>query len=218
MTEVTEFAKKLWDYHFLNQKVLKADCIIGLGSYDLRVAEKCAQLYLSNYAPLVIFSGMHGNWTKTLWNKTEAEIFAEHAVKNGLPRKVIKLESKSTNIGENALFTKQLLIEENTKTTNIIVVTKPNTQRRAYATFRKLWPEVNVMVTSLDLPFENHISQYVKEEIIINEMVGDLHRIKIYPKLGYQINQDIPDDIEMAYQKLISLGYTHHLLSETHEI
>lgn len=104
------------DYHFLNQKVLKADCIIGLGSYDLRVAEKCAHLYSSNYAPLVIFSGMYGNWTKTLWNKTEAEIFSEHAVKHGLPQKVIKLESKSTNIGENALFTNQLLIKENLQT------------------------------------------------------------------------------------------------------
>lgn len=50
------------------------------------------------------------------------------------------------------------------------------------------------------------------------KLVGDLHRIKMYPKLGYQINQDIPDDIEMAYQKLISLGYTHHLLSEPYEI
>jgi uncharacterized SAM-binding protein YcdF (DUF218 family) len=217
MAEVIEFAKKLWNYHYLNQKVIKADCIIGLGSYDLRVAEKCAQLYLNNYAPLVVFSGMHGNWTKMLWDKTEAEVFSEHAVKNGLPHKVIKLESKSTNIGENALFTKQLLIEDNRKTTDVIVVTKPNTQRRAYATFRKVWPEVNVIVTSLDLPFESHTGQCVSEEILINEMVGDLQRIKIYPKLGYQINQNIPDEVEKAYQKLISLGYTHHLC-ETYEI
>ncbi|MBA2657187.1 MAG: YdcF family protein [Tatlockia sp.] len=215
MAEVTEIAIKLWNYHYLNHKVVKADCIIGLGSYDLRVAEKCAQLYLNNYAPLVIFSGMYGNWTKTLWHKTESEIFSEHAIKNGLPQKGIKLESKSTNIGENASFTKQLIIDENIIATKIIVVTKPNTQRRAYATFKKIWPEVDVVVTSFDLPFESHTTQYVSEEMLINEMVGDLQRIKLYPKLGYQINQDIPDDIEKAYQELISLGYTHHLVNET---
>lgn len=43
-------------------------------------------------------------------------------------------------------------------------------------------------------------------------MVGDLQRIKEYPKLGYQIEQDIPAKVWKSYQKLVAIGYTKHLM------
>ena len=47
MNDVTlALAKKLWDYHHMNHALEKADCIFVLGSHDLRVAERAAQLYL----------------------------------------------------------------------------------------------------------------------------------------------------------------------------
>ena len=39
------YAKILWDYHNLNQKIKKSDVIMGFGSHDLHVAERCAQLF-----------------------------------------------------------------------------------------------------------------------------------------------------------------------------
>src|ERR1700675_3618923 len=41
---VIDLAQQLWSYLRLNVPVEKADCIVGLGSYDLRVAERCAEL------------------------------------------------------------------------------------------------------------------------------------------------------------------------------
>ena len=49
-------------------------------------------------------------------------------------------------------------------------------------------------------------------EDLINEMVGDVQRIIEYPKLGYQIEQVIPDAVMEAYLTLISLGYNKHLI------
>ena len=43
-------------------------------------------------------------------------------------------------------------------------------------------------------------------------MVGDLQRIKFYPRLGFQIKQEIPDDVWQAYEKLVALGYDKHLM------
>jgi hypothetical protein len=65
--EALHLAELLWDYHYLKGPLEKPDCIVGLGSYDLRVAERCADLYFDQSAPLVIFSGYLGNWTKRYW-------------------------------------------------------------------------------------------------------------------------------------------------------
>jgi hypothetical protein len=43
-------------------------------------------------------------------------------------------------------------------------------------------------------------------------MVGDLQRIKFYPALGFQIEQEIPDEVWQAYEKLVELGYDQHLI------
>ena len=49
---------------------------------------------------------------------------------------------------------------------------------------------------------------------MINIMVGDLQRIKEYPRLGFQIEQDIPVNAWEAYEELVRRGYTKHLLSK----
>jgi len=36
--------------------------------------------------------------------------------------------------------------------------------------------------------------------------------VKVYPKKGFQIFQEIPDDVWQAYRELVRLGYKKHLL------
>jgi hypothetical protein len=43
-------------------------------------------------------------------------------------------------------------------------------------------------------------------------MVGDLQRIREYPARGFQISQEIPDDVWEAYEKLVRAGYDKYLL------
>ena len=45
-------------------------------------------------------------------------------------------------------------------------------------------------------------------------MVGDLQRIREYPKLGYQIEQEIPAKVWRAYEKLGAAGYDKHLIAK----
>jgi uncharacterized SAM-binding protein YcdF (DUF218 family) len=207
-----KLAQKLWDYHHVNQSLEKSDCILVLGSHDLRVAERGAELYLEKWAPVVTFSGGLGNLTKGIWDEAEADKFAAVAQKMGVPKESILIENKSTNTGENILFTQQLLRENNLDFQSFIVVQKPYMERRSYATFKKHWPDKKLIVTSPQIPFLNYYNDEIPLEKVINIMVGDLQRIKIYPDKGFQIFQEIPTDVWEAYGQLIELGYDKHLV------
>lgn len=97
----------------------------------------------------------------------------------------------------------------------MIVVQKPYMERRAYATFKKIWPEMEVIVTSPPISFRDYTTAFHSKDEIINIIVGDLQRIKMYADLGYQIPQIIPEDVWAAYEELVALGYTSDLISET---
>ena len=211
-SEVSVLANKLWNYHHVNHVIEKSDCILTLGSHDLRVAERAAELYLQGFAPLVIMSGGLGNFTKEMWTKKEADKFAKVAIEKGVPEDSILIENKSTNTGENILFTQQLLAERGIQPSGFIVVQKPYMERRSYATFKKHWPEKEVLVTSPQLSFEAYPTADISPEKVINIMVGDLQRIKLYPSKGFQIPMDIPADIWAAYELLISAGFDKHLV------
>ena len=209
---VDKLAKKIWDYHHLNQKLEKADCILVLGSHDLRIAEYGAKLILDGWAPLLILSGGLGHLTEGIWDEPEADKFAKIAIQMSVPKEKILIENRSANTGENILFTKELLEREGIDVKKFILVQKPYMERRAYATFRKRWPEKEIIVTSPPISFEEYPDEFRTKEEVIGILVGDLQRIKLYAKKGFQIPQEIPADVWDAYEKLVAAGYTRHLI------
>lgn len=216
MDELTtdQLAKILWDYNCLYDEVTKADAVIVLGSHDIRVAQKGAQLFLQGYAPLLVFSGNVGRLTEGKWDKTEAEIFADVAIKMGVPEEKILIEKASTNTGENIEFTKALLKDKGISLHNVILVQKPYMQRRTYASFKKVWPEVSVQVTAPVISYDDYPNEQISKDDMINIMVGDTQRIKVYAEKGYQIPQPMPDDVWQAYEELVKRGFTKHLIDE----
>lgn len=60
-------AQIIWKYHQLSYELVKADAIVVLGSHDLRVAGRGAELYLDGWAPHIIFTGNVGRHTDGLW-------------------------------------------------------------------------------------------------------------------------------------------------------
>ena len=47
---------------------------------------------------------------------------------------------------------------------------------------------------------------------MIGIMVGDLQRIKLYPARGFQIAQEIPDEVWQAFEGLVHAGYDKYLI------
>ncbi len=211
--EIITLSKKLWDYHHMHHDLQKSDCILVLGSHDTRVAERAAELYLNGYAPTLIFSGGLGRLTDGVWKETEADKFARIALEKGVPEKDVLIENRSTNTGENLIFTQQLLKEKNLAPQTFIVVQKPYMERRSYATFKKHWPDKTLIVTSPQIPFDEYATHEIPLEKVISIMVGDLQRIKVYYEKGFQVYQKIPDDVWKAYERLVELGYDKQLIA-----
>ena len=199
----------------MHQKLEKADAIFALGSSDLRVPAYAAELYHDGWAPLIIFSGRDGKGkTMELWGMTEAEKFAEVAKKLGVPDSAILLEKEATNTGDNVKLTKQMLEERDLHPEKLILIQKPYMERRTYATFMKQWPGMDFIVTSPPISFEDYPNEERSKDYLINMMVGDLQRIKEYPAKDFQIEQEIPVDVWGAYEELVQLGFTKHLIKD----
>lgn len=209
---IDQLAQLIWDYHHLNHTLHPSDLILALGSNDIRVAEYAADLYLQGFAPLLMFSGNVGALTKDQFTKPEAEVFADIALQKGVPAAAILREPESTNTGENIEFSRRVLAAQKIDPARIILVQKPYMERRAFATFRQRWPEKEALVASPPIPFSEYPNELLPKDKVINIMVGDLQRIKFYPSLGFQIEQEIPDEIWEAYEKLVALGYDKHLM------
>jgi uncharacterized SAM-binding protein YcdF (DUF218 family) len=209
-------AEKIWHYHQMRHTLEKGDAILVLCSYDKKVAERGAELFLQELAPLLIFSGGLGSITKNIWTEPEADQFAEIALRLGVPGEKIIIENRSTNTGENIRFTRQLLAERNIDPQKFILVQKPYMERRSFATFRKLWPEKQVLVTSAQVSFDEYLNSYSSDELssddVVSIMVGDLQRIKLYAEKGFQIPQEIPHDVWLAFEELVNAGHDRHLI------
>ncbi|ELK2037591.1 TPA: YdcF family protein [Vibrio vulnificus] len=194
----------LWQYMQLQHHLTPADCLLVMCSNDLRVAEHAVSLYKQGYAPYILFSGGEGRFTEGLFEKSEAETFAELAKASGVPEEAILLETKSSNSGENVRFSEQLLIDKGLVFESFILVQKPFMERRALATFEKQWQGAysRLLVSSTEEAFFDYINEEMPLMLVLEALLEDFERIKHYPAKGFQTEQPLPDDVETAYQEI----------------
>jgi uncharacterized SAM-binding protein YcdF (DUF218 family) len=218
--ETDRLAQIIWEYHHVNHKLKKADCLFVLGSHDIRVAEYAARLFHEGWAPYIIFSGgmAHNNdMLNTGWDKSEAEILADRAINMGVPEANVLLEKEAHNTGENVQFSEKVLEAEGISYDKVIAVQKPYMERRTYATIRIHWPDKKLIVSSPPISYSDYPNGEISRDELINIMVGDLQRIIEYPALGFQIVQEVPDDVMSAYKQLIQMGFSGHLIKQSTE-
>lgn len=209
-----KLAQIVWDYMRYEQSPEKSDLIIGLGCHDIGVARHAAQLYLEGYSPLVMFCGGTGRLTKGSVNN-EADWYAEEAIRLGVPESAILRERRSTNTGENILYAQEIIEDARLIVRKAIVVHKPYMLRRDYATIMKQWGDNNrpeFIFSAEPGSMQDYIDRLESFEYMVNIMVGDLQRIIEYPKLGFQIQLEVPSEVKRAYQELIERGYNKHLI------
>jgi uncharacterized SAM-binding protein YcdF (DUF218 family) len=133
----------------------------------------------------------------------------------GVPRDRILVEARSTNTGENVAFSRRLLEEKGLCWRKAIAVQKPYMERRTFATFRQRWPELEVVVTSPQVAFEEYPTAGIRKDDVIHIMVGDLQRLIAYGKKGWSVPQDVPGEVQEAYEGLVAAGYTRRLLPDS---
>ena len=211
--KLSKHISNIWEYHSIDKILHKSDFILVMGSADERVAIHAAYLFLLKYSELIIPSGGFGKVTKDLNKIPEGERFASIIEKLGVPSQNIIIENEATNSGENLTFVKNRLQNLSITVKTGILVTKPYMARRAYATAMKQWPEIQWEVSAPKLSFEMYLNDTITFDMTVNLMVGDLQRIKIYAEKGFQIEQEIPDDVWESYEFLKNNGYNKYVIT-----
>ncbi len=217
--EIEKALKEIWNYMKLNQSIEKCDLIIGCGCANLDIPIKCAKLQREGYAPKILFAGGLGKITKNRFNKSEAEIYKDIAISNGIKDEDILIETKSTNTSDNFRFATKILDENNIKYNKILIVHLPINERRTYSAAKIILKDKELIITSPDITFDKYLKKLNKkslEEIIdeISVVVGDIQRMIVYPQFGWQAKDDVPKSIIDKYYYLKNLGFSKYVLSK----
>ncbi|MGK4596569.1 YdcF family protein [Amycolatopsis sp. w19] len=202
----------LWDYHDMHHELRPADVGIGLGSHDLGVATFTAELFQAGMFPLIVFTGANAPTTIERFPRGEAVHYRKHALELGVPDHAILVEPEARNTGDNITLTRALLESRGTKVESVVLISRPYQQRRAYATCKKLWPEVDVICASRPLPLDEYIESIGDVDRVINMLVGDTQRITAYAERGFAIRQEVPAKVSSAFDRLVWSGYRARLL------
>jgi len=101
------------------------------------------------------------------------------------------------------------IIEDNA----LLRVVKPFMERRIIATHAVDWPEIPATVASPEMALEDYFTEELTPERVINIMVGDLQRLRVYGQRGLQAPQIIPPEVRDAFDRLTALGFTRHLIA-----
>jgi uncharacterized SAM-binding protein YcdF (DUF218 family) len=141
-------------------------------------------------------------------------MYADVAVRCGVPRERILLETRATNTAENIRFAQDLLKEREIRPRNVLLAVKTFMQRRVWATLAVEWPEIPATLASPSMTLDEYFTPELHAEKIINIMMGDLQRIRIYARRGWSAPQPLPADVRAAYDGLVALGFTKHLIAE----
>ncbi|GHC95323.1 hypothetical protein GCM10007079_46900 [Nocardiopsis terrae] len=205
-------AESVWEYHRMRHRTRPCDVAIALGCNDIGVAEYAAELYHAGLFPALVFTGGNSPSTAKVFPAGEAVHFRERALELGVPDSVILVESEASNTGQNITFSRRALAANGIVPATVLLVCMPYMERRAFATARKLWPEVEVACASAPLGLGDYVREVGDAGLVIDMMVGDLQRVMEYPKLGFAIGQDVPRTVREAYGALVASGFDSRLI------
>ncbi|MEU1693256.1 YdcF family protein [Streptomyces hirsutus] len=213
-TQAWADAQQLWDFQQMGHEPRPCSVAIGLGSHDLGVADTTAELYHRGMAPVIVFTGATSRTTRERMPRGEAEHYQERAIELGVPASAIIVEPDARNTGENLRFSRALLEARGIPVSSALLVSKPYEERRAYATACKVWPEVEWVSASTPMSFNEYVDSLQDVHLVVDMLVGAQQRLEVYPRQGFMIEQQIPDDVAVAYERLKAEGFTSRLVAE----
>ncbi|MFI1395255.1 YdcF family protein [Streptomyces sp. NPDC020681] len=205
-------AQRLWEFQQMGHEPRPCSVGIGLGSHDLGVADATVDLYRRGMFPLIVFTGSTSRTTRDRMPKGEAEHYRERALELGVAAAAVLVEPNARNTGENIQFSRALLAERGVDVSSVLLVSKPYEERRAYATARKLWSDVDIVSASASMTLREYVDSIQEARLVLDMLVGAQQRLLLYPERGFTIAQDVPNDVQAAYERLCNAGFTSRLM------
>lgn len=211
----------------------KYDLAILAGNSLPYLADELIQLYARGKASSLMVVGGIGHATPFLRENfkkmginvsdaSETEMYVEYfKLKYNLDEKVLLTESRSTNSGENAVFSLKKIKSTSLNPKKILLLEDPLLQRRIKATFEKEWKETNAVFTNYvpivplvkdvgdSIKFmENRLDGLWSKEYFFSLVLGEIPRLR-NDETGYGPNGrnyigavEIPKAINQSYERL----------------
>jgi uncharacterized SAM-binding protein YcdF (DUF218 family) len=211
--DVLADARMLWDFHVLPNEKVHSNVAICLGSSDLRVAIAAGELMLERLAPILVISGGFGKVTRG-GLECEAVRFSRVVEEMGIDMGRVMLETEASHTGENFAFSQWLLVERGFDVRVATFVTKPYMMRRAMATARKQWPGVEWHAFAPAIAFEDYPTEGITLRQTVELMVGDLQRMEVYARRGFQERVEVPGEVWAAHERLVAAGFGRYLIRD----
>jgi hypothetical protein len=208
--EVLTSARNIFNYLYIADEPVKADAVIGFGHFDFKIPRRCAEMYLKGFVSKILFTGGVGAGSADFKYPEAIEFF--NLIREEfpqIPREDIITEPYSTNTEENLRFTQDVLQKINPKFTfgngihSVLKVSNAYRQRRAYLTCKKIFPGVQFVNTPAVTTFENEVELYkTKDQDLLRHLSGEIERMIKYPKMGFIVEEKIPEEILREYEIL----------------
>lgn len=205
-------AELVWEFHRLHHRPKPCSAAVALGCNDLGVAAHAAELYHRGLFPVVVFTGGNSRETARTFPRGEAVHYRERALELGVPDDVILVEPNATNTGENIALSREVLAAAGVEVSSLMLVSMPYMERRAFATTRKVWPEVEPVCASAPVSLTEYALRTKHGTELIDMIVGDFQRLIEYPRKGFAIPQKIPPIVYSAYRRLVAAGFRSRML------
>ncbi|WP_051814488.1 YdcF family protein [Kitasatospora sp. MBT63] len=204
----------LWQYLRLGHPPRRCDAAIVLGSHDLGVPVRAAELYRAGYFPTVVFSGAVNRTRADRLPRGEAVHFAERAAALGVPAAAILLEPHARNTGENLTLSRRVLTGAGVHPRSVILIAMPYMERRAYATCRRRWPRTEAVCASAPVALDTYVRGIGDGRLVVEKLVGTLQRVLEYPARGFAVEQEVPPRVREAGRRLAADGFTGALIPD----
>ena len=205
-------ARLVFDYLRANDPLptLPVDAVFGFGHFDLRVPQRCGELFSAGLARWIIFTGGVGAGTADL-GQPEADAFREELLRvfPSIPSTQVIAENRSTNTGDNIRFTAALLAARQPELTfgrglrSAILVANAYRLRRVRLTWRKLQPDVNIAAIAPATDFATECALFAaKSQSLVPQLVGEIDRLLDYPSRDWIEAEPIPPAVLAAHARL----------------
>ena len=199
-TELARRAAPLWTFLAVADPPAAADVIFVFGSQAFAVPARAADLYRAGHAPLVLVSGRYGRMTRGRFAATEAEVFRDRLVQDGVPPESIVVEPDAGNTLENVRFGLTALHRRGVTVRRALLVAKPFVMRRCAATFARQAPDIEVRCCPPTTSLAASIDR--APDVFAARLAAELDRLDRYAAAGDIAPQAIPAAVRAVARRL----------------
>jgi uncharacterized SAM-binding protein YcdF (DUF218 family) len=194
----------IWNYLAVESPLKHADLIIADGTKDIKVAHLATELYGMSFAPVIVFAG--GEQPDS--DMSKADSMAKIARSYDVPESAILKDPTAKNTTQVIQNAQSILTEKGIVPQSVILIDAPYMSRTLLATAQAQWQgEQPVFISRHESTALAEYSLRHGRGETIRDILGNFQRLRSYAKKGYQAEQVIPNEVQIAYDALIWRGH-----------